>query len=136
VVFVALVVVWVASAWWWVCWERSDGGCIRVFGGTLMLTSDGPERVGLIEPGLYAHRWHESFYWLPMNVLGRAPFILIPLWAIALQCLVSAAAAWRLDTLARRRTRLNHCPTCNYDRTGLPCPECGDGVNNGPRGER
>ncbi len=39
------------------------------------------------------------------------------------------AAAWRFDTLARRRASLNLCPKCNYDRTGLAvgavCPECG-----------
>ena len=39
-----------------------------------------------------------------------------------------AAAARRLDALATRRARLNLCPKCNYDRTGLAatavCPEC------------
>lgn len=38
-------------------------------------------------------------------------------------------AFMRLDTLARRRARVNHCPKCNYDRAGLAkdvvCPECG-----------
>jgi rubrerythrin len=39
-----------------------------------------------------------------------------------------AAAAWYLEILARR-ARLNLCPKCKYDRTGIAagavCPECG-----------
>ena len=45
--------------------------------------------------------------------------------------LLPTLLAWRLDTLARRRAKLNLCPKCGYDRTGLvggedaKCPECG-----------
>ena len=55
----------------------------------------------------------------------------VPIWMPIAASLLLTAWAWRLDTLARRRTRLNLCPTggCNYDRTGLAagavCPECG-----------
>jgi rubrerythrin len=42
---------------------------------------------------------------------------------------ITTALAWRLDTFARRRARLNLCPKCNYDRAGIAgdakCPECG-----------
>jgi rubrerythrin len=51
------------------------------------------------------------------------------LWPLVLAALALTLYAWHLDTLARRRARLNFCPKCNYDRTGLPkdavCPECG-----------
>jgi hypothetical protein len=41
----------------------------------------------------------------------------------------ASLCAWRLDTLARRRAKLNPCAKCGYDRTGISkdakCPECG-----------
>ena len=55
--------------------------------------------------------------------------LFVPLWPFAVVSAICTAAAWRLDTLARRRARLNLCPKCSYDRTGLApgafCPECG-----------
>jgi hypothetical protein len=50
---------------------------------------------------------------------------------LALLMLIPTAAAWYLDTLARRRANEggNLCPNCRYDRAGLAagakCPECG-----------
>ena len=53
----------------------------------------------------------------------------IQLWPIVLASAIGTLAAWGLDTLARRRERMNLCPKCHYDRTGLAgdavCPECG-----------
>ncbi|HEX2837804.1 MAG TPA: hypothetical protein VHN77_06715 [Phycisphaerales bacterium] len=53
----------------------------------------------------------------------------IPFWTPALAALMASALAWRLDTLATRRAKLNACKSCGYPRTGLapssPCPECG-----------
>ncbi len=53
----------------------------------------------------------------------------VPLWIPFIATAMCCGVAWRLDTLARRRARLNLCPKCNYDRTGLAsgavCPECG-----------
>jgi rubrerythrin len=38
---------------------------------------------------------------------------------------LAAYVGWRLDV----RARTGNCPTCNYDRRGIPaasvCPECG-----------
>jgi hypothetical protein len=55
--------------------------------------------------------------------------IFIPLWIPTVVSAIVTALGWRLDTLARRRARLNLCPKCNYDRAGLAadakCPECG-----------
>ena len=53
-----------------------------------------------------------------------------PLWFLAgLSCSV-AVVGWRLDVVERRRrSRLDLCPACSYDRAGLAagavCPECG-----------
>ena len=56
----------------------------------------------------------------------------IPVWVLVVPSLLITAVAWRNDILVRRReraVRLNRCPNCNYDRTGLAagaaCPECG-----------
>lgn len=56
-------------------------------------------------------------------------YLTIPLASSAMVFFFFAAVAWRLDTLAHRRTRRNLCQKCHYDRTGLAvdavCPECG-----------
>jgi hypothetical protein len=68
-----------------------------------------------------------SFYvgWLD---LGRKEFA-VYFWPLPLGSLVAAAAAWRGGLRSRRRAKLNVCPKCGYDRTGLAadakCPECG-----------
>ena len=63
------------------------------------------------------------------SIHGAAIVRLFPVWPVAACCVVLTLVAWRLDTLARRRAKLNLCPKCNYDRTGLAagsvCPECG-----------
>jgi uncharacterized OB-fold protein len=68
-------------------------------------------------------------WWFDWDVREVGKPVFVPIWVIVAAAQAAAIAAWRLDTLARRRARLNHCPTCNYDRTGLPaaslCPECG-----------
>jgi hypothetical protein len=67
-----------------------------------------------------------------LRYLTQPPNVGIPIWWFAALFAAASAIAWRLDTLARRRTRLNLCPTCNYDRTGLAkdavCPECGAAI--------
>ncbi len=56
-------------------------------------------------------------------------YLWIGLWIPLILALTATAIAWRLDTLARRRARLNLCLKCDYDRSGLAkdavCPECG-----------
>ncbi len=52
-----------------------------------------------------------------------------PIWILVVLTAMPTASAWRLDTLARRRARIDQCPKCNYDRRGIaagvPSPECG-----------
>ncbi len=53
----------------------------------------------------------------------------VPIWIVVVPTIAFTVSVWRLDTLARRRLRIGHCPTCNYNRHGIPaqavCPECG-----------
>jgi hypothetical protein len=76
--------------------------------------------------------WHAN----PGPTVARSRDLLIPLWWLIVPPLFMTAAAWRLDLLAGRRARLNLCPTCHYDRTGLApgaaCPECGAGASPTP----
>jgi hypothetical protein len=73
-------------------------------------------------------------YWCSYAIYGSPKYgvlrwIRVPLWWLALPALLATLTAWRVDTLARRRARLNLCPKCNYDRAGIGagavCPECG-----------
>ena len=74
--------------------------------------------------GLHVFLWGFGTYLTP---LGRGWFI--PLWLPPAATMAIAIGAWRQDTLARRRARLNLCHKCDYDRAGLAndaaCPECG-----------
>jgi hypothetical protein len=53
----------------------------------------------------------------------------IPAWLVAIVPIGFSIFAFGHDSLARRRATLNLCPTCHYNRAGLPpqtpCPECG-----------
>jgi len=52
----------------------------------------------------------------------------MPLWPFVAIAIGTTAAAWRIDAIARRKSRSWACTNCGYDRTGLaanaPCPEC------------
>jgi hypothetical protein len=52
----------------------------------------------------------------------------VPLLLLAVPPLLASGASWRLDVLARRRSRVGLCK-CGYDLSGLApdvvCPECG-----------
>ncbi|HEX2838131.1 MAG TPA: hypothetical protein VHN77_08400 [Phycisphaerales bacterium] len=68
--------------------------------------------------------------WRPMAFSDRGVMcVYVPCWTLLLASFSASALAWRLDTLARRREKVNACKSCGYDRTGLapssPCPECG-----------
>jgi hypothetical protein len=130
VVCALLAVVWIGSVWWYVGWWRESGTVIGAGTGGVgfdqILDPLGlPESPG-IQSGSHPRLLHWWFHW-ENSPSERSVFI--PIWAVAILLAMPTAAAWRLDTLARRRTLPNHCPTCNYDRTGVPagspCPECG-----------
>jgi ssDNA-binding Zn-finger/Zn-ribbon topoisomerase 1 len=129
-VTVLLVVVWIGSGWcevgfhstaWWIMLQH----------GSLYLERDPTQGWNT---AWYAYRdvgpWDASARsWASLRDHWQC---LIGLWIPSLCAALVTAIAWRLDTLARRRERINHCPKCNYDRAGIAagavCPECGAGA--------
>jgi hypothetical protein len=78
--------------------------------------------------GFEGHRfrrpeWALEAQWAP------SPLVIVPLWLPIALLAAPTAAAWCLDTLARRRARIHLCRKCGYDRAGIAasavCPECG-----------
>ena len=129
---VLLVVVWIGSAWWAVTWESREFKEFRICAGRISLADYRSLRVRSTGQGWEASPIRYRFLWTSeMRSLQGAWEVVVPLWMLTLPSLIVTVAAGRLDTLARRRARLNLCPTrgCNYDRTGLAagavCPECG-----------
>ena len=53
----------------------------------------------------------------------------VPVWPFALVAGLTVLAAWSRELMDGHRARLNLCPKCGYDRTGIArdakCPECG-----------
>ena len=140
VVTVLLVVVWIGSGWWQICWERAPDRYVVIAGGLLRLCDDNSShgvRLGLFREIARADsplRW-----WFYADPDRTFPQFGIPLWLPAVISLAVVITARRLETLARRRARLEFCARCNYDRAGLAagavCPECGAGdLRVGERG--
>ena len=72
----------------------------------------------------------ETFQWGgTWTRVGQGWSLGVPLWPFVVVPGFGSAIAWRLDTHARRRSRLGLCPKCGYNRAGLSpaavCPECG-----------
>jgi hypothetical protein len=67
-------------------------------------------------------------WWVHWRFMTGGKTVVIPLWPFVTLSLATTATAWRMDIIARRKSRLGGCPACGYDRTGLapaaPCPEC------------
>jgi hypothetical protein len=154
-VTVLLVVVWIASGWFGVGGDSGRCSVVVVGNGSChidyLARSDRPALsmgshwgYGRVDSSR-AWRWGWSHstvsYIVPPQLMPAKSGVLVPLhqldlplWMFAAVSAATGLAAWRLDTLARRRAKLNLCPKCNYDRTGLrddadgtrgKCPECG-----------
>ena len=146
---VLLVVAWIGSGWWrglyWsvgglVYVELDDGrACIECHP---LRQAPSPQEVikgPHITEGGYVHLHYENEpagveYWFSWGTSSRGWWLHAPLWIPTLSALLVTALAFRLDTLARRRERMNLCKHCGYDRTGLAagtvCPECGGAAAN------
>ncbi len=129
VVTALLVVVWVGSGWWNL-YGHIGPSAFAIGNGVLAVPSSLSPYM-LLGWGIERSEWIEWRWWFGEFVYAVEDWYEIPLWLVVAGSTVFTGAAWRLDTLARRRARLNLCPTgeCNYDRTGLVaeavCPECG-----------
>lgn len=81
--------------------------------------------------GRYANHEYVLTWWFERHSSPAVSTTWIPLWFPTLIVLLPAVVAWRLDSLALRNEGVPRCPTCRYDRSGLPllaaCPECGSG---------
>jgi hypothetical protein len=130
VVCVVLVTVWIGSGWFFLQRLNGRGGAIQVADGmfTVRWREESPRYYAGAPSVLLQSIPPKSFdwhWWFERNI----GWIGTPIWAFILPGLGCTAFGWRLDSLARRRLRLGHCPKCNYDRTGIPaasvCPECG-----------
>jgi hypothetical protein len=132
---VLLAAAWILSGWWWGGYAsrvvEGLGVGASVDAGSVIVTffnpAERPSNTLGIRCGEHAPRFLLWFdHWTAPS--GYRSFS-IPLWYIAVVMLVGTATAWHRDSLARRRARANHCPNCDYDRTGLApgasCPECG-----------
>jgi hypothetical protein len=132
-VTVLLVAVWVGSAVGQVTLIRFPY-IISVYSGGLNLTiaedaaPSWPRVLPLGNCRFNDKEFHLS-WWRWGGRYANAHEYAIPLWVVIAGSGLVTAIAWRLDILARRRAKLNLCPKCNYDRTGLApsavCPECG-----------
>jgi hypothetical protein len=139
-----LVVVWFVSGSFSATWGSKAGYKFDLIKGGVFFayspaTVDGASVIGWelseVNPRFADWQWCD---WVP--TCGRySPlpgwYVLVPLLFLAAPCSLVTATAWRIDTLARRRARLNLCPKCNYDRAGIAkdavCPECGCGGTSG-----
>jgi hypothetical protein len=129
-VCVVTLIVWISSAWWYVTWLRESGTTITAASGGLGFSQTRYSILGVRNPGFHSREPQRTLYlWFHWEDSPTLRGAFIPMWPLIILAGGISAFAWRLDTLARRRARLNHCPTCNYDRAGLPaaspCPECG-----------
>ncbi len=135
-VSIALLVLWIESGWRSLDWFSPRGNFVSCAAGRIHILYHEPGNTNPRIVGWNMGTVDGSFEWWfsgsPFST--RVPGITwilfsIPIWPAACITIAITAAAWRLDTLARRRARLNLCPKCNYDRTGLAvgamCPECG-----------
>jgi hypothetical protein len=131
-VTVLLVAVWIGCGWW-VAGYRANQLVVSLEPGVVVVIS-GPYLSDPLSMGWYAIPRGEFTHWTWGFVNASTPesrVLFFPVWLFVAATLVPSAAAWRLDTLARRRAKLNLCAKCGYDRTGLrggigaKCPECG-----------
>lgn len=112
-------------------WTSSSGLACGLWDARLYFAAPGSAaavqmKSDLARPSPPVRKFAGGFFWYPsLNPLKVGlPQLTLPAVSLAVTVL-----AWRLDTLACRRAKLNLCPNCNYDRAGLArhakCPECG-----------
>jgi hypothetical protein len=138
-VTVLLVVVWIVSGTWTLGWVSRAGYQIALHHGAILMqyspsTIDAAAVEGWRGQRAATHPAGMMFNYVCAPRCGS--FAPVPGWYVIAPVVipivvvgVGSLIAWRFDTLAHRRARLNHCSNCNYDRAGIEknavCPECG-----------
>jgi hypothetical protein len=129
VVSVLLLTVWVGSAFVTCSWMSGSGHEIALDKGRIFYQWYQRTK----QPQLPVSKWWtrpqpQISFALDYAQSNVRWFVAIPVWPFVALSLATTAAAWRMDIIARRKSRLGGCPACGYDRTGLapaaPCPEC------------
>ncbi len=135
VVTVLLFAAWLWSGRWSASGVVQSGDSWQFAGGTLFLMC--PHDHDPLRPrgfrGIFhnagGHVW--NLEWGSYRVPGSW-WVQFPIWILLVLSAPVTAIAWRLDTLALRRSGLNLCRNCGYERAGLAagavCPECGAGA--------
>lgn len=131
---------WIASIWLclvWIFWAPLIPGKVHIVirdGIVFLIHTTRPDdlRPDSLEPGLRVWKGDPEmpFNWgFDYYASTYEQIVVIPLWCPAMISLAVFAFVWRLDGRGARRIRRGHCPTCNYNLSGLPpgapCPECG-----------
>lgn len=139
-VCVLLLIIWIVSGWWTpdvpllspkARWSLSHG-CLVMSTNTGLYPwrSDLPWGDDVIAKFTVGETVQYRILWLPSRANAmKCDFLAIPLWSLIP---LAAIPVWWIrytDQRALRRTQQGRCPSCNYNRTGLPqgaiCPECG-----------
>jgi hypothetical protein len=129
VVSVVLLTVWIGTAYGWFFYSMRDASSLDLVRGQIQVSQPSAN----FQSGLTSIHWMRAsptgFNWSAnFDQTADRWFARIPLWPFVALSLATTAAAWRMDIIARRKSRLGACPACGYDRTGLapaaPCPEC------------
>jgi hypothetical protein len=152
-ILVVLIFCWLASPYWWFTWRFVPRVSVGFADGAFCCEVVDTEVTVLysksLVPGLSGAKrgdWPADNYW-PFTrqswsrprmiwwidheerVSGWIRSILVPLWMPVVLLAIPTGRAWQ--TYFKHRRASTACPTCGYDRSGLPggsaalCPECG-----------
>jgi hypothetical protein len=132
-VTVLLVGVWIGSGWGFRAWHPCRGWLVSLGHGEIVIFNLAPRGEDLATKYPIDSAWEPFRLALWFDSFGPtgmfAGQLNVPIWAFVIPPSLATGLAWRLDTLARRRAKLNLCPHCHYDRASLAaravCPECG-----------